>query len=117
MDVSGGMPAVIISMLVGSQPGKIQLLPALPAAWASGGIQGILCRGQVEIKNLQWSENSLTVSMFSEKKQMITLNLPSPIKDISILKGKTSLQKSGEQNSRNIFLPAGSEITLDVQLK
>jgi hypothetical protein len=117
MDVSGGMPAVIISMLVGSQPGKIQLLPALPAAWASGGIQGILCRGQVEIKNLQWSENSLTVSMFSEKKQMITLNLPSPIKDISILKGKTSIQKSGEQNSRNIFLPAGSEITLDVQLK
>ncbi|GAG02180.1 unnamed protein product, partial [marine sediment metagenome] len=40
MDISGGMPAVIIKMLVASDPGKIQLLPALPAAWPSGAIEG-----------------------------------------------------------------------------
>ena len=36
MDISGGMPAVIIKMLVASDPGRIQLLPALPAAWPTG---------------------------------------------------------------------------------
>ena len=30
MDISGGMPAVIIKMLVASEPGRVQLLPALP---------------------------------------------------------------------------------------
>ncbi len=54
MDISGGMPAVIIKMLVASDPGRIQLLPALPAAWPSGTIEGVLCRGAIEIKSLQW---------------------------------------------------------------
>ena len=36
MDISGGMPAVLIKMLAASEPGKIQLLPALPAAWTEG---------------------------------------------------------------------------------
>jgi hypothetical protein len=36
MDISGGMPAVLIMMLVGSQPGEIRLLPAVPEAWPTG---------------------------------------------------------------------------------
>ncbi len=54
MDISGGMPAVIIKMLVASDVGKIQLLPALPAAWPSGRIEGVACRGAIEIQSLQW---------------------------------------------------------------
>ncbi len=50
MDISGGMPAVIIKMLVASDVGKIQLLPALPAAWPAGRIEGVLCRGAIEIR-------------------------------------------------------------------
>ena len=50
MDISGGMPAVIIKMLVASDVGKIQLLPALPAAWPAGRIEGVLCRGAIEIQ-------------------------------------------------------------------
>jgi hypothetical protein len=49
MDISGGLPAVIIKTLVASEPGEIRLLPARPAAWTSGTIDGVLCRGQIEI--------------------------------------------------------------------
>ena len=43
MDISGGMPAVIIKMLVASDVGRIQVLPALPAAWPSGPGTGSSC--------------------------------------------------------------------------
>ncbi len=39
MDISGGMPAVLIKMLASSEPGEIQLFPALPEAWPSGNIE------------------------------------------------------------------------------
>jgi len=39
MDISGGLPAVIIKMLMASDSGKIRLLPALPDAWLVYGTQ------------------------------------------------------------------------------
>ena len=58
MDISGGMPAVIIKMLVASDPGKIRLLPALPSAWPSGEIAGPLCRGGIIIHSLKWDKDT-----------------------------------------------------------
>ena len=49
MDISGGMPAVIIKMLVESEPGKIQLLNSLPSSWETGSIDGVLCRGKLKL--------------------------------------------------------------------
>lgn len=94
MDISGGMPAVIIKMLVASEPGEIKLLPALPKAWDKGRIDGILCRGQVEVKYLEWTSTGLTVSLFSAKKQTIQLEAYGKIK--------------------NVKLPAGEPITLEL---
>ena len=73
MDISGGMPAVIIKMLVASEPGRIRLLPALPSIWPSGEIQGVLCRGQVEIKSLKWKNDQIEVVLLSGKDQTINL--------------------------------------------
>ncbi|GAI38328.1 unnamed protein product, partial [marine sediment metagenome] len=69
MDISGGMPDVIIKMLADSKQGKVELLPALPKAWPAGTVEGILCRGQVEITSLRWSPNKIQVSLISAKKQ------------------------------------------------
>jgi alpha-L-fucosidase 2 len=55
MDISGGQPSVIIKMLADSFPGKIRLLPALPSAWPTGTIEGVLCRGAIEIHRLHWN--------------------------------------------------------------
>jgi alpha-L-fucosidase 2 len=57
-DICGGLPAVIHRMLVDSQPGWIELLPALPAGWYEGRIEGIRCRGNIEIRSLDWSHEN-----------------------------------------------------------
>ena len=117
MDISGGMPAVIIKMLVASEPGNIQLLPALPAVWPSGTIEGVLCRGQVEIKRLHWDEGRILVSLISAKKQSIILEAPSEISDISVEKGSVLIQETDQKKSRRLSLPTRQDITLNIKLK
>lgn len=58
MDISGGMPAVIIKMLMASKPGTIELLPALPKAWPEGKVTGLLARGGFEI-DITWKAGKL----------------------------------------------------------
>lgn len=88
MDISGGMPAVIIKMLVASDPGVIQLMPALPSEWNQGSIEGVLCRGQVEIKLLEWNDSGLKASLVSKKKQTITIKAYGKSKTVKLVAGK-----------------------------
>jgi len=117
MDISGGMPAVIIKMLVGSEPGRIQLLSALPAAWPSGTIEGVLCRGQITTESLKWDTGRIRVTLVSAKKQTIVLEAPLAIKKISVTKGDASIEKAKQKTARRVSLPAGKSITLDIVLK
>jgi len=114
MDISGGMPAVIIKMLAYSDPGRIKLLPALPSVWPEGEINGILCRGQIEIKSLKWENDKILVSLVSAKKQVIKLETPFEISSIKILKGKSSIKKADTKNSRMVSLPAGDVISFEI---
>ncbi|MFD3444385.1 glycoside hydrolase family 95-like protein [Microbacteriaceae bacterium 4G12] len=63
VDASGGLPAVVIEMLVQSQPGRLSLLPALPATWVSGSLRGVRARGGIVIDELTWSPDGATVSL------------------------------------------------------
>jgi len=114
MDISGGMPAVLIKMLAASEPGKVQLLPALPAAWPTGTIEGVLCRGQIEIKCLYWDKNRILVTLVSGKEQSIVLESPWEISDISVTKGKASIQETDQKNTRRVLLPAQQEVTIEI---
>lgn len=76
VDLCGGFPAVILKMLAESQPGCIDLLPALPERWPSGCVEGIRCRGQVEIEQLAWTPERIGVTLKSDVTQTITLRLP-----------------------------------------
>ncbi|MCD6333536.1 MAG: glycoside hydrolase family 95 protein, partial [Bacteroidales bacterium] len=88
MDISGGMPTVVIQMLVSSAPGKITLLPALPAAWPKGSIEGILCRGRIEVKKLSWNRQKVTVNLLSSIDQRITLQMPGETRYIALRAGE-----------------------------
>ncbi|MCX6874139.1 MAG: glycoside hydrolase N-terminal domain-containing protein [Verrucomicrobia bacterium] len=94
MDISGGLPAVIIKMLVASEPGRLKLLPALPAVWPAGEINGVRCRGQIEVTRLKWEKNLIQVSLISGPEQTLTL------------------EAAG--TSQTITLPAGKEITVEI---
>ncbi len=117
MDISGGMPAVIIKMLVASEEGKIQLLPALPMEWTDGTIEGVLCRGQVEVKSLKWEKDHIIVSLLSFKDQTITLEAPSGMNYFQLKKGNGILQQNEKKNSWQLVVPSKQLIILDIKPK
>lgn len=63
VDASGGLPAVVIEMLIQSQPGSLTVLPALPASWPSGSIRGVRARGGIVVDRLTWDAGGATVSL------------------------------------------------------
>lgn len=116
MDISGGLPAVLIQMLVASSPGRIRLLPALPEAWPVGAIEGALCRGQVEIRRLAWERGRIEVSLLSARAQSIKLSAPAAIKNIRVNVGDASIADTDDDHTREVALPCGQAVTLDILL-
>ena len=115
MDISGGMPAVIIKMVVESEPGTIKLLNALPASWQKGTIDGILCRGQIEIKRLRWDKDLIVVSMISSVDQTVSLEAPSVMTSFVVKNGNATIQPGDQKYNRKLFIPRRQEITLEIK--
>ncbi|MCD8134696.1 MAG: glycoside hydrolase family 95 protein [Parabacteroides gordonii] len=59
IDGNYGGCAGIAEMLVQSQTGRIELLPALPSAWQTGSFKGLKVQGGGEV-SAKWSEGRLT---------------------------------------------------------
>ncbi|MHC5372663.1 glycoside hydrolase family 95 protein [Enterococcus sp. LJL120] len=76
IDGNFGYTAGVTEMLMQSNLGFIQLLPALPDIWSDGFVKGLLARGNVEIC-LTWQEKVLIETTVKPNiKQVVKLRYP-----------------------------------------
>jgi hypothetical protein len=90
-DLCGGLPALITRMLVDSQPGWIDLLPATPRDWPAGKIEGIRARGQIEVRQLEWNGDGVRAVLRSDIAQSVEVRL-------------------GGRNQRAVALPKDNDV-------
>ncbi len=114
MDISGGMPAVILKMLAEADVGRLQLLPALPQEWATGSVDGILCRGQLEIKGMQWGPEGVVVTLLSGKTQELQVEVPC---NIFTVDAPVPFHIDASKRCFKLMLPAEKPVTLKIKFK
>ncbi len=117
-DAQGGIPAIIMEMLVYSRPGAIEILPALPPSLAKGSISGLLARTFARIDKLAWDMEARTVdlSVTSVMKQDVTLIARHGIQRISAPSGVLAARpRSGGANC-DLHLPEGKPVEVHLEL-
>jgi hypothetical protein len=88
-DLCGGLPALLTRMLVDSQPGWIELLPAIPKDWPDGKIAGVRARGQIEVRELAWDANRVKAVLRSDVSQTVQVRFPGHAgKEIKLIKDR-----------------------------
>ncbi len=63
LDASGGLPALVAAMLLGSTADTLTVLPALPESWPTGRVTGLRGRGGVVVDVLEWDGSSCALEL------------------------------------------------------
>ncbi len=62
-DAQGGIPTIMMEMLLYSRPGVIEILPAVPDSLTKGSIRGMLARTFAKVDTLAWDMPSRTADL------------------------------------------------------
>ncbi|MHA6247419.1 glycoside hydrolase family 95 protein [Pontibacter sp. CAU 1760] len=89
IDGNFGATAGITEMLLQSHAGEVELLPALPTAWATGYIHGIVARGGFEV-DMDWENGQLKeVKILSKLGNTCQVRYGNQVVQLPTQKGKT----------------------------
>ena len=117
-DAHGGIPAILMEMLVYSRPGVVEVLPALPPSLVKGSISGMLARTFAKLDKFSWNMDARTVDLTitSVRKQDVTLIARYGIDGITASAGVLSVKpKSGTANC-DLHLPEGKPVEIHLKL-
>jgi len=105
IDGNFGGTAGITEMLLQSHAGEVELLPALPAAWHTGHVKGLMARGGFEV-DIEWYGGILI-------KAVVTSELGNPLR--LAWNGKTTFLGNTEKGKSYTFEPGTNELVLLTQ--
>lgn len=94
--------AGVIEMLLQSQNNEIHLLPAVPSAWKSGKVTGLVARGNFVV-DIDWKSgqiNTATILSRSGGKCVLRTNQPATIKSLGIKSKKSTIGYTLSFNSQ-----------------
>jgi hypothetical protein len=115
LDTTFSMPAVLMEMLVYSEPGLVELLPALPQElFVRGTLRGLLARGGIVIEELDWNTTLLRINatLRSRRAQEIVLRLGIDMRTVEAEDVADRKLVSREKNGWRIRLPADRSLRL-----
>jgi alpha-L-fucosidase 2 len=112
-DAHGGIPAIVMEMLVYSRPGVIEVLPALPEPLRQGAISGMLARTFARIDRLAWDMDARTVELTvtSSRKQGVTLIARHGIEAITASAGVLAAPLRAGTADIEVHLPENRPVT------
>jgi len=117
-DAQGGIPTIIMEMLLYSRPGVIEVLPALPQDLVKGSINGMLARSFARIDKLAWDMEARTVQLTvtSFRKQDVTLIARYGIESITAPTGVLAAPLQPGEANTDVHLPKNKPVTFHLRL-
>lgn len=111
-DATEASVAGICDMLLQSQNGYIEFLPALPCAWNSGYVKGICARGAVEA-DIEWADMKFArATLRSSKQTSVKVRIPEGAK--VNLDGKLIKVKSTADGMAEFSLKPGENLNFEI---
>ena len=105
--------------LLFSNTGEIEVLPALPADWKAGSIQGLMARTRAEVRDLSWNltSNILCVTLISAADDNeIKFKAGIPWTKAMVNGKEAAVLEDGNDKYILLMLNSGTEVTIEFTL-